>query len=183
MAKEKQQGLLSKIQLPDGVTAAMKESVMTMKGSKGEVSRDFFSPLIKIQVNSNIIEISAKSPKRKFSRLFYTMNAHIKNMIRGVTEGFVYELKVCSGHFPITLKKEKNEVIISNFLGEKIPRKSKIIPGVEVEIKGDKVTVKSPDLEKAGQTAVNIERATVIKKRDIRVFQDGCYIISKPERK
>ncbi len=183
MAEKKQNGLLSKIKIPDGVTATINESLLTIKGQKGEVTRNFFSPLIKLNVKDNIIELSSKSQKRKFSKVFYTMMAHIENMICGVKDGFVYELKVCSGHFPMTLKKEKDEIIISNFLGEKIPRKSKILPGVEVEVKGDKITVKSPDLEKAGQTAVNIERATAIKKRDIRVFQDGCYITSKPGRK
>ena len=103
-------------------------------------------------------------------------------MIRGVNEGFTYELKICSGHFPMTVKKEGEEVVISNFLGEKIPRKSKIIQGVDLEVKGDMIIVKSPDREKAGQTAANLEKATFIKKRDRRIFQDGCYIVSKPTK-
>ena len=112
-----------------------------------------------------------------------TTNAHINNMVRGVTDGFTYELKICSGHFPMTLKKEGEEVVISNFLGEKIPRRSKIVQGADLEIKGDLIIVKSPDTEKAGQTAANLEKATFITKRDRRVFQDGCYIISKPTKK
>jgi len=39
-----------------------------------------------------------------------------------------------------------------------------------------------PNLEDAGQTAANIERATKIKGFDPRVFQDGIYIIEKPGR-
>ena len=180
MQKKENIGMKTEIKLPNGVTASMHESVLTMKGPKGEVTRNFFSPLVKINLNGNTIEMHSRSNKRKFSRVFYTLNAHITNIIKGVTEGFVYELKVCSGHFPITVKKESAELVISNFLGEKIPRKSKIEKGVDVEVKGDRITVKSADLEKAGQTAANIERATAIRKRDIRVFQDGCYITSKP---
>ena len=30
-----------------------------------------------------------------------------------------------------------------------------------------------------GQTAANLEQATVVKGRDIRVFQDGIYVVSK----
>jgi large subunit ribosomal protein L6 len=36
--------------------------------------------------------------------------------------------------------------------------------------------------EKVGQTVANIERATMVKNRDIRVFQDGVYLISTGER-
>jgi len=50
---------------------------------------------------------------------------------------------------------------------------------VTVEAKGENVTVSGIDKEKVGQTAANIERATKVKKRDIRVFQDGVYIVSK----
>ena len=54
-----------------------------------------------------------------------------------------------------------------------------ILEGVSVEIKGDEVIVKGIDKEKVGQTVANIERATAVKNRDIRVFQDGIYRISK----
>ncbi len=45
--------------------------------------------------------------------------------------------------------------------------------------KGDSVTIEGNDREAVGQTAANLERATVVKGRDIRVFQDGIYLVSK----
>ena len=103
-------------------------------------------------------------------------------MIAGCQQPFVYKLKVCSGHFPITVKKEGEKIFISNFLGEKIPRVSPILPHVDVKIDKDIIIVSSSDREAAGQTAANLERATYITKRDRRVFQDGCYITEKPQR-
>jgi large subunit ribosomal protein L6 len=50
-----------------------------------------------------------------------------------------------------------------------------------VEAKGDNITVKGMDKEKVGQTVANIERATSVSRRDIRVFQDGIYRISRGE--
>ena len=111
-----------------------------------------------------------------------TYKAHIHNMLRGVQNPFVYTLKACSGHFPMTTKVDKNQVIITNFLGEKTKRKAKIVEGVTVNINGIEITVEGIDLEKTGQTAANLEKATKIKGRDRRIFQDGCFIISKPER-
>ncbi len=181
MKEKKSNGFATKIALKEGVTAELKDAVLTIKGPSGETSRDFFSPLIELKVNNNEIELTSKSEKRKFSRIFHTAKAHINNMIKGAAEGFEYKLKICSGHFPMTVKKEGNEIIITNFLGEKIPRKSKIIDGVDVEIKGEEITVKSVNIESAGQTAANLEKATFIKKRDRRIFQDGCYITFKPK--
>jgi|TARA_Y100000310_G_scaffold324021_1_gene385294 large subunit ribosomal protein L6 len=183
MTDKKNKGISIDVQFPEGVTSTLTESVLSLKGPNGELSRDFFSPLVKISLNGNILGLSTRSSKKNFKKMLNTTNAHINNMVRGVTDGFTYELKICSGHFPMTLKKEGEEVVISNFLGEKIPRRSKIVQGADLEIKGDLIIVKSPDTEKAGQTAANLEKATFIMKRDRRVFQDGCYIISKPAKK
>jgi large subunit ribosomal protein L6 len=51
--------------------------------------------------------------------------------------------------------------------------------GAELEIEKDIITIKSVDKEIAGQATANLEKATQIKKRDKRVFQDGIYIINK----
>ena len=56
-------------------------------------------------------------------------------------------------------------------------------PGATVTVQGDKITVESPNKEDAGQTASEIELLTRISKKDPRVFQDGIYIIEKPENK
>jgi large subunit ribosomal protein L6 len=80
------------------------------------------------------------------------------------------------------LKLDKNKLIISNFLGEKVSRHATILPNVDVQIKGAKITITSNDKEAAGQTAANIEKASIVRNRDRRVFQDGIYIIEKPGR-
>jgi len=71
------------------------------------------------------------------------------------------------------------QFVIKNFLGEKVPRIVKLRSGVTVKIDGDKVFIESPDKELAGQTAADIEQATRITGRDLRIFQDGIYIIEK----
>ena len=169
-----------KIEIPNGVEITIEEKTVHVKGEKGSLSRMLSHPRINITAKNNIVEISCmNSPKRKEKALIGTFKAHINNMIKGVTEGFEYKMKTVFAHFPIKTSVEGDTFIIQNFLGERSPRKAIILEGVTVEAKGENVTVSGIDKEKVGQTAANIERATKVKKRDIRVFQDGVYITSK----
>jgi len=172
--------ITEKIEIINGVEVKIDGKTVNIKGEKGSLSKILFHPRINIRFNNNIIEISCKdSPKRKERALIGTYKAHVNNMIKGVTEGFEYKMKTVYAHFPIKTSVEGDLFIIQNFLGERSPRSAKILDGVKVEAKGEDVTVSGVDKEKVGQTAANIERATKVRKRDIRVFQDGVYITSK----
>ncbi len=169
-----------KIEIPNGVEITIDEKTVHVKGEKGSLSKMLSNPRIEITVKNNIVEISCLNlPKRKEKALIGTFKAHISNMIKGVTEGFEYKMKTVFAHFPIKTSVEGDTFVIQNFLGERAPRNATILDGVTVEAKGENVTVSGIDKEKVGQTAANIERATKVKKRDIRVFQDGVYLISK----
>jgi large subunit ribosomal protein L6 len=170
------------ITIPDGVNATLENKVLTIKGEQGELTRIFSHPKIDIKLSGNIVEISAKDARRKDKALIGTFVAHIKNMIKGVNEGFEYKMKTVFSHFPIKTSVEDNRFIIQNFLGERAPRNAEILEGVTVEINGEDITVRGTDKEKVGQTVANIERATKVKYRDVRVFQDGVYRISKGGR-
>jgi len=175
MAKIKE--FKEQITLPDGVTATLENNKLTIKGEKGELSRVFSHPKILIKLNGDIIEIQSNNVRRKENAIIGTFLAHIKNMTRGVTEGFEYNMKTVFSHFPIKTSVEGEFFVIQNFLGERAPRKAKILEGVTVEAKGEDTIVKGIDKEKVGQTVANIERATRVKNRDVRVFQDGVYLV------
>ena len=48
-----------------------------------------------------------------------------------------------------------------------------------VKVEGEKITVESCDKELAGKIASDIELLTSKSNRDLRVFQDGIYMIEK----
>lgn len=171
--------LKKQVMVPDTVTVEKKDDILTVKGEQGELVRSFIHPKINISFKDNLVEIFAKNVKKKEKAIIGTWESHIKNMIKGVSTGFEYKMKTFYSHFPIKTSVEGDFFIIKNFLGEKYPRKAKIIKEVKVESKGDDVTVRGLDKEKVGQTVSNIERATSVKRRDVRVFQDGVYLISK----
>jgi len=171
--------ITEKITIPDGASATYQNNILTIKGEKGELSRSFVYPKINIKINGNVIEINSKNVRRKEKALIGTYVAHINNMLKGVTEGFEYKMRTVFSHFPIKTSVDQNEFIIQNFLGERSARRAKILEGVNVEVKGEDITVQGINKESVGQTVANIERATKVKKRDIRVFQDGVYRINK----
>jgi len=167
------------ISAPDNVEFTLDGTTLTVKGEKGSLIRQFSHPLINVKLKDSTLEITCANPRKREKALEGTFAAHIRNMIKGVTEGFEYSMKTVYAHFPIKTAVEGNEFVIHNFLGERSARRAKILDGVTVEAKGDDVTVHGIDKEKVGQTVANIERATKVKRRDIRVFQDGVYLTGK----
>jgi large subunit ribosomal protein L6 len=170
------------IKIPDDVKVTIENNIIYIKGEKGELTRYFSHPKIELKLNDKVLEIHGKDVRRKEKAIIGTISAHINNMIKGVTKGYEYKMKTVFSHFPIKTIVEGNQFIIQNFLGERSPRRVEILQGVTVEIKGEFVTLKGIDKEKVGQTVANIERATMVKNRDIRVFQDGVYLVNTGER-
>ncbi len=171
------------VQLPSGVSASLTNGIMTVKGPKGEVSRAMKDPLINIAAANNTITFACKKGSKRQKRVINTFTAHANNMIQGVQQPYQYRLKICSGHFPMNVSISGEQLIVKNFLGEKSPRTLKLKKGVSVKVDGDQVVVESSDIELAGGTASDIELLTAKRNRDLRVFQDGIYLIEKAGKK
>ncbi len=175
--------ITDKISIPEGVEVTLDKNTIKVKGPKGELSRKIFTPGIKVEIKEDGVTFSVKNAAKKEKMIMKTTEAHLVNMMKGVTEEYEYELKICSGHFPMTVSLDNGEVVVKNFLGESVPRKRKMPEGVDIEIKGNDIKVKSVDKEKAGQVAASIEALTRITNRDRRRFQDGIFITSKAGKK
>ncbi|MBI4154591.1 50S ribosomal protein L6 [Candidatus Woesearchaeota archaeon] len=169
------------IAIPKGVEVNVVNSSVTVKGPKGTLQKEFFHPKISISVDKskNLIKIEGKKLNSKEKIIVTTFNSLIENGLIGVSNPYVYELKICSGHFPMKVGIENGRFVIKNLLGEKNPRIVDVPKDVKVNISGDKVVVESSDKELAGQTAADIEKTTLRPGFDKRVFQDGIYIVKK----
>lgn len=171
--------LYQEIEIPEGVNVEIGDNFIIVKGKEGEIKKNFNFGKLNVKIKENKILIGHEKATKREKKIINTFFNHIKNMIQGVQEKFEYQLKICFSHFPMTIEKKENEAIIKNFLGEKVPRKVKLISGSEVEITKDSVVVKAMDKEIAGQTAANFEKATRVPLKDRRVFQDGIFITNK----
>ena len=163
----------------EGITAEYAANILTVKGPAGQVQRTINVPFITLQVDNAQLILASTRTSSKEKKMMGTLKAHLNNMIKGVTNPHRYKLKVCSGHFPMTVTLSGNKLTVKNFFSEKVPREV-IIPGdVKVEIKGSDLEVTSPDRESAGKCASSIEQLTRRTGFDRRIFQDGIYIVEK----
>lgn len=171
--------LEERLKIPDEVEVAFDGAGIKVKGPKGEVSRTLSYPGVRIRTEGKDLILEVDHPTKKLRALVGTYIAHIKNMLKGVTEGFEYKMKVVYAHFPMTVKVQGKEVLVENYLGEKTPRRTNIIGKCAVKAKGSEVSILGIDVEEVGQTAANLEQLTRVKNKDPRVFQDGIYLIER----
>jgi large subunit ribosomal protein L6 len=172
---------LATVEIPDNVEGMLEGRSVTIKGEKGELTRDFSHAPIRIQLEGKTVTVQASWPRKKEASLVGTVSSHIQNMIKGVTTGFTFKLKIVFSHFPITAKVAGQYLNITNFTGERSPRKAKIMGNTKVMVKGEDIIVQGINLEDVSQTAANIQNSTKIKRKDPRVFLDGIYVYEKHE--
>jgi large subunit ribosomal protein L6 len=172
--------LVDQLGIMHGVTVHHDTGRFTIKGKKGEVSRDFAHPMITYKVNGDVIEFHLdKKYTQREKKMINTIKSHLKNAMNGAERGHTYRLKICSGHFPMTVAVKGKTFEVKNLLGEKVPRTRALKEGVHVKVDGDIVTVEGIDLAVVSQTAADIEELTKRPGFDKRVFMDGIWIIEK----
>ncbi|MBD3172184.1 50S ribosomal protein L6 [Candidatus Bathyarchaeota archaeon] len=167
------------IEVPEEVNLTLDGHKVAVTGTNGTVTRDFAHTKLSLGYQDNTLRIWAENPRKKEASLVNTITSHVKNMLKGVTEGFTYRLKIVFIHFPMTINVQGNKVIINNFVGEQSPRTAKIMGDVEVSIDGDDIVVTGNDIESVAQTAANIQQSTHIRNKDLRKFLDGIYVYQK----
>lgn len=162
------------VKIPAGVNVALKGRTVTVNGPKGSTTREFKGTVLDLELRDQSVSVSGKG-----RAIENTVRAHLCNMFKGVTEGFMGKMKIRYAHFPISVEVKGRDILIKNFIGEKKARKARVHRDAKVEVKGTDITISGPDKEAVGQTMANIRRATKIRGHDCRVFQDGIYPVGE----
>ena len=169
------------LRIPEGVEISVRERVVTVKGPKGTLTRDFSNAPVTIMLNGNEILIETSWPRKKEASVVGTIYSHVKNMMTGTLKGFTYKVKVIFAHFPVTVNIKGDNILIENFTGERSARIAKIEGDTKVTVKGEDIIVQGISLEDVAQTAANMEQATRVKRKDPRIFLDGLFIFERSE--
>jgi large subunit ribosomal protein L6 len=169
--------------IPEDVQLDIDGRRVKATGPKGTLEEDFSHLPVHFSLEGKSLRVYSAWARKREVALVGTALAHVRNMVRGVTVGFTYKLKIVYAHFPMTVKVQEKEkrVTIDNFGGEKTPRYAKIIGSAKVKVIIDEIHVQGNNLQHVSQTAANIQYATKIRDKDQRVFLDGIYIFEKSQ--
>ena len=171
------------IDIPDGVEVEIASRVVTVKGPRGSLTRDFKHINMDLRkVNDKRIRLDLWFANRKQLACVRTVCSHIDNMITGVTRGFLYKMRFVYSHFPINVTLNGDTVEIRNFLGEKRVRKVKLLDGVKyvrsADVK-DEIQLIGNDIANVSLTCAQIQQSTNVRNKDLRKFLDGIYVSEK----
>ncbi len=75
------------ITLPAGVEIINKDNVVTVKGPKGELTREF-NKNIGITVEGTEVTVTRPNDSKEMKTIHGTTRANLNNMVVGVSEGF-----------------------------------------------------------------------------------------------
>lgn len=168
------------VEAPDGVEMKKEGDTVTVSGPKGGTSRLLKHAAAVMSVKGNTFTVKTESKRKADRAVVGTWAGLVKNMIKGVREGYEAKLKVVYLHFPMTLSVQEKRVEIKNFLGGRGSRSAAVVgDSTTVEVSGEDVTVKGINRDEVGQTSANLERACRLTKKDRRWFSDGVYITKK----
>jgi large subunit ribosomal protein L6 len=140
------------IQVPGGVNIDLDNSVITVKGPKGTLSRELHKDM-KVVVADSVITVERPSDNKLHRSLHGTTRSVIANMVSGVTEGFVKNLELVGVGYRANKTGEK---IVLN-VGYSHPVEITPESGIEFEVPSNtKIIVKGIDKELVGATAAKI---------------------------
>jgi large subunit ribosomal protein L9e len=168
------------LDIPEGVTVEIKARVVTVKGPRGTLKKDFRHQPVEMELQGSRIELTKWTGTKSQISTLQTFVAHIKNMFIGVTQGFRYKMRYVYAHFPINVGVEKDGKLVEvrNFLGEKRVRKVTMRNDTKAVISKvkDELILEGNDIEAVTQTAADIHRSTKVLGKDLRKFLDGIYV-------
>ena len=138
--------------IPAGVTVSVAEgNVVTVKGPKGTLTNALHPDMI-LKVEGNVLTVERPDEEHLHKSLHGLTRTLVSNMVEGVEKGFMKELEV-NGVGYRAEKKGKQLVMRLGFSHEVIMEE---IPGITIEVNGNKITIRGIDKQVVGQFAAEV---------------------------
>lgn len=140
------------ITILNGVTVDVKGNEVTVKGSKGTLTKTFV-PEMKITVEDGHVKVERPDDEKRNKSLHGLTRTLINNMIIGVTEGYEKTLEING----VGYKASKQGKKLNLSLGYSHPVVFNDPDGLETQVPDERtIIVKGIDKEKVGQYAAEI---------------------------
>ncbi len=143
------------IAVPAGVEVKIEGSRVRVKGSKGELEREFDSHM-KIEAQDGQIVVTRPDDKRTNRALHGLTRALLNNMVTGVSEGFLKQLNIVGVGYKVDLKGK--DLVMQ--LGFSHPVSYPAPKGIEFEVdsKANTIKIKGIDKQQVGQVSAEIRK-------------------------
>ena len=143
------------IEIPEGVTVDIKDSLVTVKGKLGELSEEIKDITVKMDEGNLVLERPSENKEYKSKHGLY--RALINNMVEGVTKGFTKELELVGVGYRASHQGQKLDLA----LGFSHNIVMYLAPEVKVETISEKgknplIKLSSIDKQLVGQVAAKI---------------------------
>lgn len=139
------------IELGNNVEATLSAGLFSVKGPKGQIER-FFGPDINITIDGKKVALSPVKETNQTRALWGTYASHIKNMVKGVTEGFQKKLILEGVGYKSQVTGEK--LVLA--LGFSHPVEVVIPKGLTVTAEKNLITISGIDKELVGSFSAKI---------------------------
>ncbi|CJB34447.1 50S ribosomal protein L6 [Streptococcus pneumoniae] len=140
------------IVLPAGVELANNDNVVTVKGPKGELTREF-SKDIEIRVEGTEVTLHRPNDSKEMKTIHGTTRALLNNMVVGVSEGFKKELEMRGVGYRAQLQGSKLVLAV----GKSHPDEVEAPEGIIFELPNPTtIVVSGISKEVVGQTAAYV---------------------------
>lgn len=139
------------IQIPSGVTITVDSDVISVKGSKGELTVPHLSDVI-VAVEGEQAVVTRKSDEKVSKSQHGLQRALLNNAVDGVTKGFEKKLEVNGVGFRVSGGGQEIEMQ----LGFSHPVKYKSPAGVQLTVNKMEISVSGIDKQQVGQVAAEI---------------------------
>ena len=138
--------------IPAGVTVNVAEgNVVTVKGPKGELTNTFNADMI-INVEGNVLTVSRPTDEANHRALHGLTRTLISNMVEGVEKGFAKELEINGVGY--RADKKCNQLVMRLGFSHEVIMEE--IPGITIEVNGNKITIRGIDKQVVGQFAAEV---------------------------
>lgn len=142
------------ILLPRGVEVRIEGTRVTVKGPKGELSRDLNPEMRVEQVDGQII-VSRPSDQTRHRAAHGLTRTLVDNMVRGVSEGFSKTLEMQGVGYRAQM--QGKDLVLA--VGFSHPVQVPPPPNIEFEVEGtSKITIKGINKEQVGQVAADVRK-------------------------
>ena len=139
------------ITVPAGVEIKLDGNTITVKGPKGTLTREFNQNMT-VALDAGVLTVARPNDAKENRALHGLTRTLINNMVEGVSNGFKKELDVNGVGYRCE-KKGTQLVMRLGFSHEVFVDE---IPGITIEVNGNKITIRGIDKQVVGQFAAEV---------------------------